>query len=770
MAAAALPIDALKETQTEAAPVDPLAQYGENFEDLPEQLVNILKSTIMDFQKQEEYLRRLEVQRAARNAFYERGYQHIFWNEGQNSFAVVGAGGMTTNGAGQSIQAPRYVNDWNIFQPFGRIIDATLTQNAPGVNFRPMHPDQTEDMEAAETAEGYRHQFDRANDVKNIQRNISRKMRLGSRVTSWTRSETNPQKYGVNADGSPKHVEVTSIYGSLQTKVPILTASQDEMLYQILYDDVDIRQAKSEYPKIATKIKAGTPGLGENNYERYCRLGVLQGARSQGSVGQAFAHLVTMMHVWLRPQSFTGEQYDVAVEPMEEGPEGPLTIKQKFDQLFPEGVCVWLVGDEYAGAKAESMDDALCTAQPYNGDGQFGLAIMDPVIVVQDCFNDAMNACQDIWDTGWPSRWVSAEDQEFDGIRSQRADPYAIRLKKARNGEALEKDFYQEPNPEIPATFVNFLNTIQGPLPQFMLATPPALFGESMQDQKTASGYAQARAQAMGQLGIIWGAIQYMFSRIYYQACLAAAQNPDYSDGISVSVESDVVNVQPGKLRKGTFGAYPDEDSSFPESTEAKRSTLEKILVMFGNTPIGEQIASAPDNALTILTLNGFPELVIPEAEAARKQQGEIELLLRQSPLPPDPKVLEEAEIQHAADSLVAEGIGGPATAAFNEVDLMEPSIPVNEWDFHEWHAKKAQDWLNGQSCTRERKAGNDAGVLNVVLHWKAHIKFLAQQMMAAQAQAAAQQPQEGAPGEPPKKPGQQVKDKPPGAPGAATM
>ena len=43
-----------------------------------------------------------------------------------------------------------------------------------------------------------------------------------------------------------------------------------------------------------------------------------------------------------------------------------------------------------------------------------------------------------------------------------------------------------------------------GPVAQFLTGLFPAVFGGNMEDVKTASGYALARDQAMGRLGLVW--------------------------------------------------------------------------------------------------------------------------------------------------------------------------------------------------------------------------------------------------------------------------
>jgi hypothetical protein len=142
---------------------------------------------------------------------------------------------------------------------------------------------------------------------------------------------------------------------------------------------------------------------------------------------------------------------------------------------------------------------------------------------------------------------------------------------------------------------------------------------------------------------------------MYYQAALCAANNPDHAQGVLVPGGSGgTASIDITKISKGKFGAYPDEDSSFPESTAAKRATFTEIITLVGPTPIGMQMMQVPKNMKAFLTLNGFPEIVIPEAESYDKQMFEIEQLLKTSPIPPDPQMQDQAMVDHAAAAEVA--------------------------------------------------------------------------------------------------------------------
>lgn len=757
--------------------------YGDRNEQLPEQLQNALKYAVQEFQKQETYDRRREVLRDRRNRFYERGYQHIYEDVRSGGF-VQGQAGAVVNAGGREIQCPNYIDDYNIFAPCLEILIAILTQNLPGIDFQPNRHDRIEDLEAAQTAEGYRTLFDQANDVKEIQTEIVRMMGVSGRTVVWTRTEADAQLWGFGEDGEPKQMETATVWGTLETKVPITAKKQKDCLYCFAAQDIDVKIAKTEYPEAAKKIKPGAAGIGESAYERIARLGVLQGTRSQAQIGDALTHLVTRMHCWLRPPSFTGEIYDDRVENPQDGDldeDGqPLTVREKLNHLFPDGCHAVFVGEVYAGSWNESMDDALTIGFPYPGDGMSRQAMMDRGVVLQDRFNDDRNAYGEVKDYGWPSTWVNGDETDIDSIVEQKADPYAVRIRKARSNLPMEQEFFREPDPEIPHSFFadteGLLNLLY-----FMLATPPALFGEADSAQKTASGYAQMRAQAMGRLGLAWGSIQRMMASMYHQAALAASKNPDHAEEIVVpAAGGQGITLRLSRLTKGKFRAHPDEDSSFPESTAAKRQTLTGIVTMAAQSPVGAQLFDSPDNWEVFKQLMGFPELELPEAEARNKQTREIELLLEQAPIPPSTQEVEQFQTAHAAAVVAARVNGRPEpppikTVVIPNADgtefsypeaLLKPSVAVEDLDFHAWEGKKGRDWLSSEACWRQRAQQNLLGILNVKLHTEEHLKRAATQ--AAPAMPALPAPKPPAPAGEPGAPN--AISAPPGAPGSLTM
>ena len=201
---------AVPEVETQEPAPDDTGQvqtFGEKNRDLPECLKNALSDAFVTLQAREIYDRRIEVLTDRMHRFYDDGIQHVYNNFGTGVYQI-GIPGGTVNIGQESFTCPDYIGSYNIFYPIGRSLDAVLTQNPPGIDFRPDDPSRSEDTEApAETAEGYRHYFDQANDVKQIQQQISRMFRLSGRCVIETETIADEQKWGLNDQGEPRQME-----------------------------------------------------------------------------------------------------------------------------------------------------------------------------------------------------------------------------------------------------------------------------------------------------------------------------------------------------------------------------------------------------------------------------------------------------------------------------------------------------------------------------------------------------------------------------------
>ncbi len=747
--------------------------FGTNFRKLPDQLKNAIIKATKEFQARERWQRRLEILQDAELRFYDMGIQHIYTKGNQYYQAMPGA---TYNYNGISESFGDYIDDYDIFNPFAEIQRAKLVENMPGIDFQPVDPNDDDDIEAANAAEGMRHDFDRNNDIKEIQKSIIYHLQMGGRAVMWTYMSDEPEDFD---DEGPRRKVCADVYGCIESKVPILAKGQKDFPSVILYDDPDIKIAKTKYSWIADKLAAGEMCLEENAYERVARLGVLAGSQGSAygfSIGESISHLISRGHVWHRHAAFqdSKDPYDGRPEPVEDedGGQRQINVKEKLKQIFPNGVHACIVGDQFAEGWNQSMDDCISVAHAFIGKGQSRMPIMKSMVIVQDRFSSSMNYIAESNDYCVPSTWVSCDTQEYAAIKKQRAQPGAFRnMKQLPPGiTSISQAVFQEKGAEIPKSFQDYLEFLYGALPQFQLHVPPSIWGQAMADAKTASGYQLAASQAMGILGAFWMIETKMLAMMYYHNCLAIKNEDRYPDQITVPGEKGKnIVVRKASLMKGNFRAFPDSESGFPETTVAKRNTLTSVGTTLAASPLAAQIYGSPDNVSFMLREYGLTELVIPEAESRDKQLREIETLLTQSPTlaPPLVQMLQQGanvpqimlaikqvtaaaqamaqaqQSQHAAQVIAAQATGQPAPPQpppFDPASIARSSVQVWESDYHVWEAKKCRDWLSSDERNTEETIGrpsadpadggankpNIAGILNVLLHMKEHDAYAA--------------------------------------------
>lgn len=769
-----------------------LPDYGPNNERLPDQLKRALLAAVKEVQSIGKFMRRQEVLRDAKLRLYDEGIQHIYLNAGYNWTMATPGGSMPAGPNQKNGYFSEYIDDYPIFPAFAQIIRAKLSEHDPSVDFQPDDPNEPSDVESAKAAEAMRHDFARNNDVKMIQQQIVYHWEMGSRTVVWTRSVDAPPRFG-DVSGNPRRNVISTVHGTIESFVPIHAQTLREFGYLILYDDPEVKDVQEQYSLIAKKLQPGALCLDESAYERIARLGIIQTSSARNAsgygwnIGDAMSHLISRGNVWLRTNRFRGNDCGMD-DPFAEATEfdvNPdtgevMTVGEKLTQLFPNGVHMVIVGSELAEAHNQAMEDCLSISHPYIGKGQARMPIMWPMVVCQDRFNQGMNLIAESQDHLVPSTYFGGSAQEFAAITKQRAKPGAFRhLKDLPSGIRVQDVVYREQDYQIPASAMQFLEFLDGSLPQFMLATPPAIWGQAMSDNRTSSGLQLAAAQAMGILGALWDMESQVFADIYYQNCIAIANDMAYPDQIAIpDLKGRRSIVDKSSLTKGRFRCFVDKDSGFPESTNSQRQSMERLVALLAPTPLGAQVMGAPDNVAALVRLSGVP-LVIPEAIARDKQLREIELLLAQEPVIGDPGVLtllrsgapvpeivaaiqaavaaqqqqyaQAQEIAKAGAQIASQVTGQqqappPVPPPPDPTKIAKSSIPIWPSDYNLWEANKCQDYLSSDECNTELTVGrpspdpalegalvpNTAGVLNVFLHWAEHVAAIPNSPMPA--------------------------------------
>lgn len=743
--------------------------YGENNRDLPKDLTDKLEALVRKLQDQEMYDRRVEVLIDRILRFYYDGIQHVYPNWSTGVYQVGTAGGYVDIGNGQNVQCPMFMGTYNYFRAEWQSLDGVLTQNPPGIGFAPDKQD-AESIEASETAEGFWEMFDQAEkggQVKRLQKRASYLMGMSGRVVAWTKTVKSRSRFGLNDEDEPRSMETADMYGTMESKCPIVCPCWQQAPYMFLFDDKNHLALKAENEWIRTKITPGEPSIGESDWNRFARIGVKQAKKGFFLTGLALNYLTTELNGFLRPEVFQDGLFDEAYagaresDAREDGKA--FTYRDKFLQMFPDGCHVKWVGKTYSESWNECPDDAIDVVFPMERDGMTGGALMEPMKVVQDVINDYLNAKRENYETGWSVTYFRGSDEDYQTISDQRSRPNDyILLKEGPPDQEIGKQIvYREPPTAPPEGFDEAIDQMVGPIAQFLTGALPALQGDAKASQ-TASGQAMDRSQAMGRLGPAWGYMQILFAGIAEKAARLASKNPDHGTEIAiVGKDGGKITVKMERLKKGKFHAHVS-DSSFPETTAAKRANLADLIKMAASSPVGQTLFQSPDNWEEFLELNGNPDLVLIPAVAFKKQTRELEVLLQEAPIIPTPEMIQQAALQHAEQEIQAEQQaaqqGMPYQATPFQPPQPQPSLMPEADDYHQWESAKCQEYLSSEDCwLRMNVAQPDEGmapeqaleqaklgIQNVRLHKAVHDQFLQQQQMAqAQMQQAAKPPSE---------------------------
>lgn len=631
-----------------------------------------LVSLVNQALKSEQYSRRMEVVSSSQQRHYERGNQNIWLDKSTYIFRPAAEA--------PGFEMPPYMGVYNIFRPYERSLIAINTQNPPGIVFRAKDLQASTDVAAAKTAESMRHAVDRDVWMKDVQTQAARLFCTDSRVVVWTR---------VDDDGEVK----CTVHGVLETKVPIYTKSMDEWGYCILSREIDIDAAKEKYPDVDDKLAVGN---GADGYERIARLGVLGGSRRGSDQDQ---NLITQHTAWLRPSRFR---------------KGKSTTDE-LRAAFPDGVRVVVVSDQVCEAEPEKMDGCLSVAHPSPGDGQNRSSLLKDLVDLQDTFNTLVNMIREVMDKGIPATWFNDMVIDKEALSDQVSEPGAMHPAQWSASSPLSDAFWQEAPAQLPGDVISFAQLVMGEMAQFITGALPSLFGGGTPDSETASGQEALRNQAMGGLSPVWAAMQWLFAKIYEQAVRGKARK---MQGQQLSIQEQdgtSTTVDPLGVLNGQFACYPDQDSSFPETTAAKRNAFASLAQMLGQLPTGQQTLSLPDNLKLGLTLNGLEDFVIPGADARDKQLREIDQLLKETPIPN----LDDPQWQQAAQQAFAAGQPIPPPP-------MKSSVAVDaDFDYHQPEADKVQEWLSSDQRVQQERQGNTQGIQNVRLHGLEHRKAI---------------------------------------------
>ena len=529
--------------------------------------------------------------------------------------------------------------------------------------------------------------------------------------------------------------EVISIVGGLELNTPVWANEQYEFPYLQWQMEVHRAKLKAAFPHAADKIQMGGPQAADDIYARATRIAVSQGMPTIHP-GDALFNLVTFSRTWMRPWAFYSIE-DAAV-------------RDELLRLFPDGCYVAFAGETYCESRNESMDDSWRVMHALPGDGQNRPSVGDSLIEVQERYNTLSNIQAETYDYGIPPIYADPQVLDFDALGNQTAEPAAHYPARARPGMSLADGFFQPAPAQVPPDMLRHQQDLIGPIAQFLTGLFPAVFGGEMENVKTASGYAMARDQALGRLGLVWRRLKSFYSDLMLLAvdCFRKNRPGDVEiPFLGAGGEFEARFIRLANL-KGNVQAHPESDETFPRLKSQQRAILQQL--MTNPDPTIQAALREPANLGFIKSLVGLSELVVPGEDARSKQLREIQTLLTSGPVALTSQTLFSAESAASPRGLSAPDMtsltAGPLDDQAPSLDgvislpgtngapglpvssVLRSTVPVDELlDDHATEFEECRRWASSDAGQIAR-AQNPAGFANVRAHAAEHAAALARQ------------------------------------------
>ncbi len=633
---------------------------------LDDDLQKTVIGKIKTFNQQGKANRMAEVCNARDQRLYFRGIQNFYWSEDRQDVIFDT----------EDDDSP-YDRVFNTYQGYGKIFIATFLGAKAKVRAEADDPMDESAIRNTSKANTFERVYRKFNDIADQQMQISRFMWTDGRIL--TRVEP-------NEDGTP----ITEFFGVLETRVSISADNFKDCLLVEIDRDLPTSKLKAEYPDAKKKINSGNG----DSYERNARIAVRRQAGTDTAIdvqtGEDSYGLSTKTWSYLRPefyQEFKDEDCSQLTE------------------QFPSGLCVIRNGDVHLESFEYDLDQHLDVLHAMPGDGMSRPSIGSSMMPLQDSINTSMNLIEETFDHGIPTTYYNKETN-IDGLNKQQDRPGVSRKMVVPKGTTAEQNFFETAAINPSAQLLGYAENLRGPIAQFATGQQPAAFGAEMPDQKTASGYAQARNQAMGQMAIVWKPYTSWYTRETTRAIKLASQG---ENEISANLSSDspggkpeTARIMPGELSGMSF--TNDSDENFPETWTEKSNKFMNLLQMGG--PIADDmLQKSPSNWYFAKQMIGLQELTLPQEVLWEMVLSDI-ADMEHDPATPDPTQMP----QQPLPAMGAPPVQPPMVSPI-QIDMDY----LTDDDFETCYSA-VKDWINSAKG-RDVKLSNPTWYQNVRLY-----------------------------------------------------
>jgi hypothetical protein len=492
----------------------------------------------------------------------------------------------------------------------------------------------------------------------------------------------------VGIDSTPKTRVHMEVYGGLYVKIANYAKTPQQTPYLIFSHEEHYASAMEEYEHLLEKENfrknkgREAAGGARDDYAQW-------GRRSTLYMGEEPREVVTIRKCWLRPSAFNvlGDLDDI----------------KKLKELYPRGVKVCLVNDEFGSAESESLDDywtiSVNPHEDYLNHDPAGI----PLVSTQEITNDLISLILQTVEHGIGQTFADPGVLNFTAYKDSESVPGGVYEATPKTGKSLGDGFYQMKTATLSGEVMPFFEAVQS-LGQLVSGALPSLFGGQLDGSNTASEYSMSQAQARQRIQNVYKLFTYWWKEVKGKAIPIFINNMK-TDEVDVEKQPDgsFMNlfIRMSELQ-GRIGKVELEAAdNLPLTWTQIRDTVLKMIE--AQNPMFLEWASAPENIPVMRDTLGLTDFYIPGEDDRLKQYEEIQQLLASEP------------------------IADPTTGQFM------PSIEIDvTYDKHPIQFEVVRYWATSEAG-RTAKIENEPGYQNVLLHGQMHYLEMNKQMVLQQ-------------------------------------
>lgn len=512
----------------------------------------------------------------------------------------------------------------------------------------------------------------------------------------------------VGKDLNPKTRCIIEAFGGLRVKIANYATKAEQTPYLIYSYEVHSAQAMEEYDhllgnkKLLDKLKNQGTGPADP-YEQWGRMSTLY-------MGEYPNYVVTMRKAWLRPSAYNilGDVKDI----------------KELRKLYPRGVKVCLVNDEFGSAESEALDDYWSISVNPHEDFLVHDPAGIPLVTTQEITNDIISLVLQTIEHGIGQTFADPGVLNFKGYRETETTPGGVYEATPKSGKSVGDGFYQMKTATLSAEVMPFFEMIQG-LAQLVSGALPSLFGGQLDGSNTASEYSMSQAQARQRIQNVyklftswWKDVKGKAIPIYINNMKTDEQDVDkLPDGTFINLMIRLSELH-GRIGKIELEAA----DNLPMTWTQTRDTVMKMIE--AQNPMFLEMISDPANIPVLRDTIGLTEFHIPGEDDRMKQMDEIRDLLASEPI--------QNPMLGEMDPNNPEAEMDPAASA-----PFMPSVEIDvTFDKHNIQFEVVRQWATSEAG-RLAKIENEAGYQNVLLHGQMHFFEMNKQMMLSQSMDA---------------------------------